>query len=473
MNNTLEVSQMNAEKQHEALIVETVRAMLACTEKGNIKRTRENCMMILANDPVLAGAFRFNLLTKQVHVVDKVPWDRSEFSEALTDSDLRHLYLYMEQNYEQSNDKYIDEALYNTAEQNMYHPIRDYLMALEWDGEKRIDHALHHFLGADDTDFNHEVFRLFLFGSLARIFIPGKKFDYMFCLVGRQGSGKSTFLRFLAIRDEWFSDDLRDIDKGGKVYEQLRGHWIIEFSEMLAMMNMKHNESIKSFISRTTDNYRLPYAKFSEDRARQCIFAGTTNKKSFLPDDKSGNRRFLPVQCHEEYIEADILADEAESRAYIDQVWAEAMQVWLKGIPPLVLPKEMQKVQKEVLREFTQEDADEGLIIAFFEDYTGDRICSRMIYKEALNHFDEPKRYQTNDICETVNQLILRGEIKGWRYFSSPKRFADYGTQKGWERICNVNLQEDSGDGFEPVPEQMVLPFCENETDKQEKRLVS
>ena len=63
----------------------------------------------------------------------------------------------------------------------------------------------------------------------------------MLCLVGGQGAGKSTFFRLLAIKDEWFSDDLKRIDDDN-VYRKMQGHWIIEMSEMIATANAKSIE---------------------------------------------------------------------------------------------------------------------------------------------------------------------------------------------------------------------------------------
>ena len=112
--------------------------------------------------------------------------------------------------------------------------------------------------------------------ALLRVFYPGIKADEMLCLVGQQGAGKSTFFRFLSLKDNWFSDDLRDLgDK--KVFESIRGHWIIEMSEMIAAISAKSNEEIKSFLSRQKDTYRTAYARFEKDRKRQCVFAGSTN----------------------------------------------------------------------------------------------------------------------------------------------------------------------------------------------------
>ena len=133
-----------------------------------------------------------------------------------------------------------------------------------------------------------------MLGSIHRAYHPGCKFDVMLCLVGGQGAGKSTFFRFLAIKDDWFSDDLRKLDDDS-VFEKLQGYWIIEMSEMIATANAKSIEEIKSFLSRQKENYRIRYDKFASDRLRQCVFGGTSNTMDFLPLDRSGNRRFLPV----------------------------------------------------------------------------------------------------------------------------------------------------------------------------------
>ena len=106
--------------------------------------------------------------------------------------------------------------------------------------------ALHRFLGAEISDYNYEVLLLFMLGAITRVFKPGTKFEVMLCLVGGQGAGKSTFFRFLAVQDEWFSDDLRRLDDDN-IYRKLQGHWIIEMSEMIATANAKSIEDIKAF----------------------------------------------------------------------------------------------------------------------------------------------------------------------------------------------------------------------------------
>ena len=117
-----------------------------------------------------------------------------------------------------------------------------------------------------------------------------------------------------------------------------------------------------------------------------------------------------------------------------------------------------------------QEDVDSGLILGFMQEYSGDMVCSKQLFREALhNEFAQPQRWQTNEINDIMNQLIREGTLTGWRYFDSPRRFngTDYGTQKGWKRIrdepvqmtMNVNEGVSTNEGFIEVSEDFDLPF--------------
>lgn len=392
--------------------------------------------MILSYDPLLRDSVRYNELTQRVDVVKPMGWERGNNGPALTDNDIFNFHLYCDRTYGITSKVLVEEAVSIVANRNAYHPIRDFLNSLEWDGQPRVRYALRHFLGADDSDYTYEILKFFMLGAITRVFKPGAKFDYIICVVGDQGAGKSTFFRLLAVEDEWFSDDLKDLESG-KVYEKLQGHWIIELSEMLATNNAKSNEAIKSFLSRQKEVYRTPYEHYPKDRPRQCVFAGTTNKVSFLPSDRTGNRRFLPISCSEKDAEVFILDNEKESREYICQMWAEVMETWRGGKARLKLSKELEAEVRQRQRRFMQEDVDSGLILTFMQDFKGDQVCSKQLFREALhNEFAQPQKWQYNEINDIMNQLIRDGSLPGWRYFDSPRRFGgDYGTQKGWERI--------------------------------------
>ncbi len=204
---------------------------------------------------MLSGAIAYNILTDRKDIIKPIGFHRE--STALNDTDMKYLLLYLEETYGLTNEKKIDNAIGIVANENKYHPIRDYLSALVWDGTERIRFCLRHFLGADADDYTYEALKLFLLGAISRAFQPGCKFEIMLCLVGGQGAGKSTFFRLLAVRDEWFSDDLRKLDDDN-VYRKLQGHWIIEMSEMMATANAKSIEEIKSFLSRRKRFTRYP-----------------------------------------------------------------------------------------------------------------------------------------------------------------------------------------------------------------------
>ena len=254
--------------------VDEVRESLSVTEKGQPANTIGNCRTVFCHDPLLRGAIRLNLLTDRVDIVQDLGWRRN--TSALTDTDVKYLLLYFEQTYGLTSEKKMTAALSIVANENCYHPIQDVLNGLVWDGTPRIRSCLHHFLGADESDYVEEMLKHFLLGAIRRVFRPGSKYEEMLCLVGGQGAGKSSFFRLLAIRDEWFSDDLKKLDDD-RVYLKLQGHWIIEMSEMLATSSAKSIEEIRSFISRQKETYRTPYEAQPKDRLRQCAFAKAHN----------------------------------------------------------------------------------------------------------------------------------------------------------------------------------------------------
>ena len=190
--------------------VEEVKAMLESTEKGGVRNSIRNCLTVFQNAPLLSGAIAKNLLTERTDIIKPIGYHRT--GTAITDTDMNYLLLYLEETYGLTSEKKIAAAIGIVANENGYHPIRDYLNGLSWDGTERIRTCLHHFLGADSDQYTYESLRLFLLGAIHRAFHPGCKFEVMLCLVGGQGAGKSTFFRLLAVKDEWFSDDLRKLD---------------------------------------------------------------------------------------------------------------------------------------------------------------------------------------------------------------------------------------------------------------------
>lgn len=219
----------------------------------------------------------------------------------------------------------VSAAIEAAAQENAYHPIRDYLDGLEWDGVPRLEHWLHDFLGADDNEYTSGIGRMFMIAMVARIFKPGCKMDYTLILEGPQGIRKSSACRVLA-GGRYFSDNLPPVRDASKDLSQhLSGKWLIELAELSAT-SRADCEALKSFLTRTAETYRPAYGRNEIVQPRQCIFIGTTNRTEYLRD-ATGDRRFWPVKCGTDGQPIDI----ESLRDHRDQLFAEAYHLFQTG----------------------------------------------------------------------------------------------------------------------------------------------
>ena len=209
----------------------------------------------------------------------------------------------------------VHQAIELVAHQEAFHPVLDYLCSLSWDGEPRINRFATDYLGAEDTLLNSTFGRKLLLSAVARVGHPGCKVDTMPILVGPQGVGKSTALRCLAVRSEWFCDTPVDI-RSKDFFMNFRGVWLYELSELSSLSRANANR-IKSILSSAVDRYRPPYGRCTIAVPRQVVFGGTTNQERFLRDD-TGERRFWPLRVGT--INLDKIVKDR------DQLWAEALQ---------------------------------------------------------------------------------------------------------------------------------------------------
>ena len=212
------------------------------------------------------------------------------------------------------------QAVQVVAGRNSFHPVRDYLDGLDWDGTPRLDNWLVTYLGAVTNPYVRAVGRRFLISAVARIYEPGCKADCALILEGPQGTLKSTALKVLS--DPWFTDEIADF--GSKdAAEQTVGTWFIEVAEMGAL-RLAEVTKIKAFMSRAVDRFRPAYGRRVVEHKRQLVFAGTVNGDDYLRDE-TGGRRFWPVPVG--VIDIDRLSDAR------DQIWAEASEAYRAGEP--------------------------------------------------------------------------------------------------------------------------------------------
>jgi predicted P-loop ATPase/5S rRNA maturation endonuclease (ribonuclease M5) len=216
-------------------------------------------------------------------------------------------------------------------------PVKEYFESLHWDGKERISTLLHTVLGADNNAYTTTATRLFLLGIISRIYEPGTKFDYMIILQGRQGYGKSAFLKALAVKPEWYGSigaaHMGGTDAKKLLGEDAAGKIILEYEE-LDGIRQTTAEKLKATITRTDDQYRQAYSVLSEMHPRQYVFAGTTNNGQYL-SDPTGNRRFLPIPITKK----GFLTPET-----VNQVWAEAFTLYKQGNFKLYLDDDVETI---------------------------------------------------------------------------------------------------------------------------------
>jgi hypothetical protein len=244
----------------------------------------------------------------------------------------------------------VQQAAERACEVSRFDPVCDYLDALQWDGQPRLDRWLENYLNAEDTSLNRAFGRAVLIAAVRRARDPGCKFDYMMVLEGRQGSGKSSALRILAGEGNFSDQPVIHLDPRAQ-QEALKGVWIFEISE-LAGLRRTEVETVKAFISKTSDDARRAYDRFRVDQARRCVFIGTTNDDTYL-QDATGNRRFWPVRTGT--IDLDALQRDRE------QLLAEAAAAERRG-EQLTIPERLFGPAAEQQEQRMIADEWEGLL---------------------------------------------------------------------------------------------------------------
>lgn len=397
-------------------------------ERNQPLKTIENFLTILNDDKMIKNQFRLNELSGSPEkLIDgKIePW---------TDADDSALRCYIEQTYKLFSAPKLDDAVRIKFQQHQYHPIRDLIESIEWDGVTRIESLLIKWLGAEDTAYSREVSRLIFAGGINRIYNPGCKFDEMPVLIGkRQGEGKSTFIRWLAVRDEFYRE-VTEID-GQRGIEALQGAWICEMSELLALKRAKEVEAVKSYVSRQVDTYRQPFDRRTSSHKRQCIFIGTTNNMEFLTD-KTGNRRYLPVICNSRG--RDLYDNEHRIKSDIMQCWAEALVLYRDGkMRPSARP-ELINVIRNKQSEAVEDDYRVGMIEKYLEGKN--EVCIMELWEYALGEYYKPTKRDSNEIG-----LIMQS-FEDWEKCSKTKRTDKYGPQRVWARAGTACENDDIPD---------------------------
>lgn len=368
---------------------------LELDKSGNLLKTLNNADLILTYDPSLKDVFAYDLFS-ETPVLKRTPFWRDgepvSVSEDcvnikkyadMTDTDESYLRLYFENNYGFDARAVLNDALNITEHRNAFHPVRDYLSSLKWDGVERLATIFIDCFGVEDTLYAREVGIKFFVGAVRRVFIPAAKMDYVPVLVSEEGLGKSKFIRRMA--KVWGSDTFYTFNGSKEAYEQLRGVWIMEIPELNGVQNRSTNGR-KAFITKGEDRYRAAYLKYTKTYKRQCVFIASSNDVIFLDDPSEDGRRWWGLMCEPARITIDV-----HSKGFLDLVdkyWAEAVHYYMQGVLP-VLSDQAEAEARCVRQTHKAEDVEEGALAEYLNMPVPEN-WDRMTVYERRQYITEP-----------------------------------------------------------------------------------
>lgn len=367
--------------------------------RGELVPCVSNIVKILTRDPSWIGVVGYDEFASRT--VRLAPLPRCHdvrlpdpHSTEWTDVDTSYLAVWLTNVYGMTpGGGTVDEAIELVARVNAFHPVRQYLRGLAWDGERRIDSWLTDYLCAERNEYTKIVGRRFLIAMVARAMRPGVKFDYCLVLEGQQGLRKSTALRVLA--GEWFSDT--ELDLANKdALSAIRGKWLHEFSEMGSIARIESQRQ-KSFLSRTIDEFRPVYGRREIRCPRQLVFAGSTNEWQWNKDS-TGGRRFWPIEVGDEIL-TDALAEVR------DQLFAEAVAEYDRGARFWPTADEQRRLFDPVQLQREAEDAFMDPIHDWLEGLLRAEFTLAEVLTEALK-LDAGR--MTRDVMTRVGMLLKK-----------------------------------------------------------------
>lgn len=419
------------------------KSKLKLTRQGRFEDVIKNWDLIKKHDRAFSRLY-YNVLTMSPELSGDLPWRRiTPLSRGFDAGDYANLRFHIEREYHFRPAKEFVEALVVTkATESRLSPIYDYLEQLKWDGIERVETCLP---GAIDTRYTRLVARKVLAAAVARVYEPGVKWDHTLVLHGPEGFGKSMWIERMASvglpERRTYHYTLGPINSKDTLLG-MHMSWVVVADEGHSLRK-SDNDSLKEFLTRTNDVFRMPYDRDTVVHPRQCVIWSTTNDDTFLRRQE-GNRRFLMIRCLERF---DI---DAMTTDLVDQLWAEAVTMYKAG-ERLYLTDDESRLAELERDPFVEEDTTAGVLEEFLERGVPDdwwlkspearrdwvealgqgfasegsmiqeRTCSRQLWHEALGQRLQPRKTDLLEITESVKSL-------GW-ISSGHAHFPGYGTQ--------------------------------------------
>jgi predicted P-loop ATPase len=337
-------------------------------KQGNLHTNVRNAALTLAEDSLFKGLLAYDEMRRCAVTLREVPNQENPCEPGRVDDfAITGIQCCLQRWYPKLGVQIATQAIDDVAMRRRFHPLRNWLDSLVWDGEPRLNMLLPAYFGATDTDPSDDskpspyltmIGPMFLLSMVARIYRPGCQCDYMLCLEGDQGTLKSSACRVLA--GEYFSDNLPKLHNGDRVRiaTHLRGHWLIEVAEM-ASLDRAEASDLKEFLSQTCEVFTPKFGRTEVVEPRMTVFVGTTNSSAYLRDS-SGARRFWPVKTG--FIDLAALARDR------DQLFAEAVARFKAGEPFWPSPEdEARYFRPEQNQRFQSDEAWENVVRAYLD----------------------------------------------------------------------------------------------------------
>lgn len=357
-----------------------------------------NFRLMLTHHDDLAGHIRYNDFTLNVEV-GEVPWRHVPAPRPIRDEDYTHVREWMQRHGLKPTAQEARDALILAARHHSYHPIRDYLHSLKWDGVDRLDEWMTDYFGVEDIPYTRLIGPKVLIGAVARIMDPGCQLDTVLVIEGDQGLLKSSAIKTLF--DPEYTRDATDLFRQhNKMVLLMTGAWAIELAEFSAVLRADES-TVKGLITTRTDSVVLPYARSSTNHDRQCIFIGTLNPdESGYLKDRTGNRRYWPVFATR--------IDIANLRMMRDQLWAEAL-VRYQADEPWWLDREQEKLAVEARESRNVIDPWAEILKVRLQT---EMVVDPMLAMDKLGVVIEKRNKETRDrICSCLREIGFENKL--------------------------------------------------------------
>lgn len=302
----------------------------------------------------------------------------------------------------------MEDAYVAEARRNAYHPLKDYLNGLKWDGGAHIE-ALASKLSSDSGDvvykdgarlpLHYVYLYKWLLGAAAKV-LNGYQ-NPMLVWDGPQGLGKSLLARWLCPVPGYFIEGpINVMDKDSDV--RLMSKFIWEVSELDATTRKADVSALKSFITKGEVTVRKAYGRHDVSGQALCSFIGTVNNSTGFLADETGSRRFYIVNLTR--------IDWSYRQLDVDQIWAEAVHRLTVDMETPDLTPEERAAQEAINAEYEVETPLEDWLRQYFH-ITGDDN-DRLTMGDIINHLrlkdiklSGPEKAQAGELARVLKRL--------------------------------------------------------------------